>query len=82
MSGVIIALGAIGLYGFVLVMIKATLPDDPSAEQIISMCFWPVYPIVRIAFALYRLAERLGTAIRARRAIPRAHVRSEGDGTR
>lgn len=75
---VIVALGAIGLYAFGVVVIGFALPEEPSNAQIMYACFWPVYPLVRVAVAMFRLAERIGRSIRARREIPTATARQSG----
>lgn len=80
-ASVVIVLGAIGLYAFVAAVIAFSLPDEPTHAQMAGTIFWPFYPLVRVAFALGGLAMRMGLAIRQRREIPRARVRSEGDGT-
>ena len=77
----VVAAGIIGLYAFVFGVIAFSLRDDPSVAQIALTCLWPIYPLVRLVIFLAGVAQRWGLAIRRRREIPRARVRSEGDGT-
>lgn len=81
-AALIVAAGVIGTYVFGLIVIAAAMPDDPSIAQIVCACLWPVYPIVRLVLFMGGVAQRIGLAIRRRREIPAAIVRSEGDGTR